>query len=250
MSDGWPKMVSSNPRNVICMKWGTRYPAYYVNRLHAMVRANLAGDFRFVCLTDDPAGIDPRVDCHPIPSVPLEPDGQERGWRKLASFATPLYDLQGTALFLDLDVVVTRPIDDLFAIEGTFLIAHDRRLFRRGISNSSVYRFEIGAHHALLDEFRATPAAVRQQFRNEQAFLSRRMRDRNMLTEWPPGWCVSFKYDCLPPWPLNFVRPARRPSEARIVFFHGHPRPHEALAGYRSLRRFALPTRWVADAWQ
>ncbi|RZI92081.1 MAG: glycosyltransferase, partial [Rubrivivax sp.] len=48
-------------RNVICMKWGTKYGPEYVNRLYAMVRRHLTGDFRFVCLTDDPAGIRPEV---------------------------------------------------------------------------------------------------------------------------------------------------------------------------------------------
>ena len=44
-------------RNVICMKWGTKYGPEYVNRLYAMVRRHLTGDFRMVCLTDDPTGI-------------------------------------------------------------------------------------------------------------------------------------------------------------------------------------------------
>ena len=44
-----------NPnRVVLCMKWGTLYPASYVNRLFHAVSANLSGPFRFICLTDDP----------------------------------------------------------------------------------------------------------------------------------------------------------------------------------------------------
>ena len=31
-------------RNVICMKWGTKYAPEYVNRLYAMVRRHLTGD--------------------------------------------------------------------------------------------------------------------------------------------------------------------------------------------------------------
>ena len=40
-------------RHILCMKWGTKYGPEYVNRLYAMVRRHLSGDFRFVCLTDD-----------------------------------------------------------------------------------------------------------------------------------------------------------------------------------------------------
>ena len=38
-------------RHVLCMKWGTKYGPDYVNRLYAMVRRHLTGDFSFVCLT-------------------------------------------------------------------------------------------------------------------------------------------------------------------------------------------------------
>jgi hypothetical protein len=240
---------AEGPRNVLCMKWGDRYPSDYVNRLHAMVQANLSGSYRFVCLTDDPRGVNGAIECRPIPPTPPEPTRQERGWRKLTTFDWPLHDLEGTALFLDLDVVIIRPIDALFEVEGTFLIAHDRRLSSRGISNSSVYRFELGAHRALIDEYRADPAAVARAFRNEQAFLSARMSAAGLLTEWPPGWCVSFKYDCLPPWPLNYLRSAHCPPEARIIFFHGRPKPHEAIEGFGNLRRFTRPTPWLADYW-
>lgn len=54
-------------RFVICMKWGKKYGPEYVNRLYAMVRRHLKGDFRFVCLTDDGVGIRGEVECLPIP---------------------------------------------------------------------------------------------------------------------------------------------------------------------------------------
>ena len=43
-------------RHILCMKWGTKYGPEYVNRLYAMVRRHLSGDFNFVCLTDDSQG--------------------------------------------------------------------------------------------------------------------------------------------------------------------------------------------------
>jgi hypothetical protein len=60
--------VSAHERHVICMKWGTKYGPEYVNRLYAMVRRHLSGDFRFVCLTDDSTGIRSEVQCLPIPA--------------------------------------------------------------------------------------------------------------------------------------------------------------------------------------
>ena len=55
---------NSDQRYIICMKWGDKYGAEYVNRLYNMVRRNLTLDFQMVCLTDDSTGIDPAVICH------------------------------------------------------------------------------------------------------------------------------------------------------------------------------------------
>ena len=69
---------------------------------------------------------------------------------------------------------------------------------------------------------------------------------------WPSEWVVSFKRHCIPTYPLNRFSAPRLPPEARIVVFHGHPNPHEALAGYRSDRahRSCLPTGWIAEHWR
>ena len=71
--------VSAHERHVICMKWGTKYGPEYVNRLYAMVRRHLSGDFRFVCLTDDSTGIHSEVQCLPIPPLDLPAGIPERG---------------------------------------------------------------------------------------------------------------------------------------------------------------------------
>lgn len=238
---------ASPERNVLCMKWGSKYPADYVNRLHAMVARHLAGPFRFVCLTDDPGGVAPGVECLPIPHVDDDRPGRDGGWRKLASLDAPLHDLRGTALFLDLDVVILGDLEPFFTRPGTVLIARDPS---RPVGNSSVYRFAVGAHGSVVDAYRADREAARRAYRNEQAFLSARLAAAGALGYWPDGWCRSFKHDCLPRWPLNYLRDAAVPADARIVFFHGHPRPHEAVAGFSGWRRFTRPTAWVADHWR
>ena len=44
--------------NCICIKWGTKYGAEYVNRLYAGLRRNLLSDLQFFCMTDDVAGLE------------------------------------------------------------------------------------------------------------------------------------------------------------------------------------------------
>lgn len=68
---------------VVCMKWGTKYGADYVNRLYNMCARNLTIPFKFVCYTDNGDGMLEQIDVRPLPEMDL-PAGPERGWRKLS----------------------------------------------------------------------------------------------------------------------------------------------------------------------
>jgi hypothetical protein len=60
-----------NSVNIICMKWGDKFPSEYVNRLYAMVSRNLSIPFRFVCFTEDGSGIRNEVEIQPLPELDL-----------------------------------------------------------------------------------------------------------------------------------------------------------------------------------
>lgn len=235
--------------NVLCMKWGTKYSADYVNKLQRMVARHLTRPHRFVCLTDDVAGLSSGVECFPIPAIPVDISGPERGWTKISTFSKTLYDLKGTCLFLDLDLLIIDNIDDLFTLDGDVLIIRDW-LKRDGTGNSSVYRFEIGKHPDVLREFIDRWPAVKEEYRNEQEFISAILMRKGALGYWPDGWCKSFKRHCLPPFPLSLLRSSKPPHGARVVVFHGHPHPHEAIHG-RSGKwyRFIKPALWVREYW-
>ncbi len=244
-------------RHVICIKWGTKYAPDYVNKLWAMVRRHLRGDFRFICLTDDTQGIRSEVECFPIPPVEIRPEAagvNDRAWRKLTTFSRDLsekYGLQGTALFLDLDVVVVGSLDDFFTYPGEFLIIKDYRRPWRVTGNSSVYRYEIGAHTDVLDHFRTYEVKIRKRFRNEQTYLSDYLHKQGKLKYWPAAWCPSFKYHSIPVWPTNYWRAPFVPEGARIMIFHGECNPPDALAGRRNRRfRYIQPVRWVDEHWR
>ena len=243
-------------RHVICMKWGTKYGPHYVNSLYAMARRHLTGNFRFICLTDDRQGIRSEVECFPIPPVDIKPEAAgvpDRAWKKLTTFSRDLsevYGLSGPALFLDLDVVVVGSLDAFFTQPGDFLIIKDYRRPWRVTGNSSVYRYEIGKHVDVLDDFREHEMAIRAEFRNEQTYLSDYLHKQGKLQYWPSEWCPSFKYHGIPVWPTNYWREPFVPDGARIVIFHGECNPPDALAGKRNRRfRFIQPARWVAEHW-
>ena len=65
------------------MKWGTRYGAEFVNRLHSAIQRNTNRETQLVCLTDDPSGVDENVRCEPIPEINLPDNLVVTPWRKL-----------------------------------------------------------------------------------------------------------------------------------------------------------------------
>ncbi|PIT13607.1 glycosyltransferase [Snodgrassella alvi] len=240
---------------ILCMKWGQKYGAEYVNRLYNMVKRHLTLPFTMICLTDDTKGIDPAVQCHPL--IPLDlPNGlPERGWNKLTTFSANLYGLQGTALFLDIDIVIIDNIDCFFthpsSQDDEVWIIRDWKKPWRKVGNSSVYRFQIGALPDLMDYFHKHFQHIRQQFRHEQAFLSWYVRENHRLSYWPDNWCLSYKYNVLKKMPYALWQPPEKPNYGKIIVFHGEVNPPDAIRGgggkwYRKV----LPAPWLKNYWQ
>ena len=259
------------PVNVLCLKWGKRYPAFYVNRLYVQVKRNLSRPFRFVCVTDDPEGIDSAVDCVPFPE---NPQVFGRPWpnlfSKLCLFKPGFADLKGPTLFLDVDLLVIRELDRFFDYHpGDFCIIHNwvelrKRLFRAlpFIGNSSCFRFDAGSDAAqrvyeifLRDK---DDKSLYDPYFNHgsQKFQTRAMREAGTVTWWPDEWVCSFKRQCIPPFPFNKFIVPKYPKTASIIAFHGRPDIDEAIVGYRadgSLRTThltCLPTPWVRGFWE
>lgn len=237
--------------NVICMKWGTKFGPEFVNRLHSMVCRHLHRPHRFICFTDDPTGLTPEgIETFPLPPMDLPP-GKERGWRKLSTFQSPLYDLTGPTLFLDVDLVIVDNIDAFFDHPGEFCIIKDWGRPWRITGNSSVYRFEAGTRPEIYADFMANIDQVKREVRNEQEYLTREIHRKGLLQYWPRDWCVSFKHTCMSPFPLNYLTVPPIPPGAKIVVFHGNPNPADALVGKgKGIWRHVRPTPWIADHWQ
>lgn len=225
--------------NVVCMKWGAKFGPLYVNRLRSMVSRHLARAHRFVCFTDDAAGLESGIETMPLPDMRV-PEGRDRGWRKLSIFTAPLADLRGPTLFLDLDVVIVDAIDGFFEHPGRFCIIKDWAQPWRRTGNSSVFRFEANQHPEVLASFLRDVERVRRSVRNEQEYLTRELHRKALLSYWPRPWCVSFRYGCVRPFPLNLFAATRIPAQAKIVVFHGVPKPQQALDG----------TPWIAEHWR
>ena len=237
--------------HVFCMKWGSLYDASYVNRLYSMVKRNLTYPFKMVCFTDNEIGINKEIQCFPIPEVQIDSNLPERMWKKLTTFKEDLYGLQGTALFLDLDIVIVENIDCFFEDDNTFMIIKDYGKPWRITGNSSVYRFEIGKHGYVYDYFVSNFEKIRKKHRNEQEYLTHAVNDKGFLNYWPKEWCPSYKYDCISNFPLAVWKKPTIPNGSKIIIFHGEINPHKAIKGGQGKwYRYVRPAPWVAMHWK
>ena len=142
------------------MKWGNKYGPDYVNKLQNMVTKNLKKKFRFICFTDNNKGLKSNIEVFPLPQINMPHNKPERGWRKLSILQKDLYDVTGTCLFLDLDIVIVDNIDPIFDLEGDFFIAFDKRKEKSYIGNSSVFRFEANSHDDIYQNFNSNHSKI------------------------------------------------------------------------------------------
>ena len=252
---------------VACVKWGARFGPDYVNVLRAAVAERLALPHRFVCLTNQPEGIGPGVETRPVPEFGVpEVEWTKRGcWPKVALFAPGVFEDDEVVLYLDLDVLVVgdlAPFPRLLDGASAFYSLREwnpplLRLLPIGMrpdrgSQGSVYVWRAGEQRHVFADFTSRVAEVRASFWSDRFYLPKVAANHRYL---PYDWCLSFKNHCLAPWPLNLVRPeARLPAGARIIVFHGKPRPIDVMGpdGLRwgSKRRSGdRPVPWVRDYW-
>ena len=265
-----PVDIGIAPVNVLCLKWGDYYGPHYVNRLYAGVKRNLKRPFRFVCATDDASGLAEGIEAVPIPE---DPKVLARDWPnifvKLCFFRNGFADLHGPTLFLDIDLLVTGPLDRFFDYRpGEFCIIRNwverrKSMFRRKplIGNSSCFRFDAGSSGGVYDAFIAEKDDYSQRhrfLRGSQKFQTYAMRRTGKVNWWPDEWVCSFKRQLVPLFPLNKIfAPWRPPKGASIVAFHGQPDLPQAQEGYYlkydkpvKPHLTCKPTAWIDEYWR
>ena len=246
---------------ILCMKWGRAFGPDYVNVLHSACHRAMKAPFRFICLTDDATGLAREIEVLPIPDIGLAPaDWYRPGvWPKIALFDRHFHGLRGRALFVDLDMVVVRGLDDFFTQEGR-IIGTDAGpgWGKPGVASppefgSMIFAYDLGALPEIAETFRADPAAAWTKVRQEQQYIHLMAPDAKF---WPAPWVISFKRALRQPIGLDlFVPPRRPPTTARVVAFHGRPRPSDLMQpGRRFWDRLPHmgngPVPWLEEYWR
>jgi len=230
---------------VVCLKYGNKYSAEYVNKLYNMVNRNLTIDFEFVCYTEDATNIDPKVIIKPIPLI-----SGVSGWWYKPMFFNPNLELRGTILFFDLDVVIFRNIDNLFTFETSkFCIIRD---FNRHVIkdynkfNSSVFRLTTGQHPQVYNDFIKDPNMQIRRFQGDQDWIRVAIKD-GTYKYWPDEWIQSYKWEMRGKPRFDKQPRGQRDFEVNgapvikdttsVAVFHGDPNPHNCK------------DQWVIDNW-
>lgn len=235
--------------DVVTFKWrpiGKSYRSTFtaetVNVLFAMVARHFHAPFRFSCVTDDPAGLSPRIRALPMFEEHARLVGTHgvqnpNCYRRLKLFAPEARDLVGPRILsLDLDAVITGDVtalwtrtEDFVAWEGTA---------GRNPYNGSMILLTAGARPGVWHDFdpaRSPMLARRAGFvGSDQAWIALRLGGDE--AKWT-------RADGVYSWRMHLrLKGGRLPPGARAVFFHGSADPWQP-----STQR-AAP--WIAEHWR
>jgi len=223
---------------VVCvLKMGGDFDPGYVERLAAGVHRTLSPPHRFVCLSDVPhkIAIDPRS--HVDQVIPLQYDWPG-WWAKIEVFGLP-----GPVLYFDLDTVlidsinelagwVARSKDCLLMLRDFYTNKHSSGILGwngdlRWVLDSFVEQHASGAtwHQRLNVTWLLTKGG---RFRGDQEWLRCFLPDHPELSIVLAQNVVSGIYS----YKVHVRGNGLIPKDAKVICFHGRPRPHEIDHGW------------------
>ena len=213
--------------NFVCVYWGNKYSTDYVQNLYNMVKRHTTIPINFVCFTDHVKL--PKLVKGDIEFKPFHKHDEEGWWNKMLMYSKES-GLKGPSLYLDLDVVIMKNIDDMFTFgdDMTFGVINDfngnSKMF-----NSSVVKFNT----------ELTDKLIYQRYLADRTNLKRNQGDQNVMSilidknphvkVMPDEWTFSYKWHNRkrPRFHKNDWTYELQPS-AKIAVFHGRPNPHES----------------------
>lgn len=226
--------------NVVCFLWGD-WPEpglgyEYVVKLKSSVMRNLSLPHNFICFMDEyniikynaktfmkHLGIEVRT-LHAYSWVGKFP--------KLYAY-NRFANLEGRVLILDLDTVVTGNLNEIASYRGDFCV----RAWFKGIPKNEwvpdgdMIAFEANSKTAKHIDYHFNTYLNHLEVLyegRERLVLKKFVPNSDMWQKLYPGQIVSYKNDCLKGLPEN----------ARLVSFHGDPRPH------------VVQEKWVLENWR
>lgn len=219
--------------NVICLKHGSKYGVEYVNILYNMIERHLTLPYRFVCFTDNPKGLNDKIDIRILPRI----DNIQGWWWKPYIFRRGNFDHRDINLFFDLDMVIINNIDHFIDYKpGKFIGLEDvGRVWgnRPPKLGSAVLRWQGDNYHKIWDGIELEPTMTKR-FHGDQDYIWHVCR--NEIEFFPADWIRSYKWEIRTQADLvrqgsgfvfkNVATPIISTATS-VLAFHGTPNPHE-----------------------
>lgn len=184
------------------------YTWKHVKTLYAQCQEWTNG-VEFQCLTD--AGSIGGIDCIPLKR------GYPGWWAKM-ELMDP--ELPGDFLFVDLDTVISGSLSDILAVDKLTLLRdfyRDGKKLKEGLGGGLMYLPD-APRKQVWDFWMTNPQLHMRMYPRGDQFLFERFW-LNTAARWQdvvPGQVVSYKVNC---------KDGIVPPDARVVCFHGQPRP-------------------------
>jgi hypothetical protein len=222
--------------SIVTFKWSkpgyrSTFTSTHVNVARAMVARHYPLPHRFLCVTDDPVGLDADIEVVPLwndhasipnPSWPTGPSC----YRRLKVFSDWFGNIAGDRFVcMDLDVVITGDLRPLWDRTEPFLI------WQTGNAAipfcASMFMMTAGVHKNVWDDF--NPATSPQQSLTSGMKGSDQAWIAYCLGKKIPGWGMkegvySYRDHCVAKYGCKL------PKGARMVMFHGKPDPWQYTA--------------------
>lgn len=197
-----------------------------------MVSKHCSVHTTFSCITENDTGLDAGINVIPLPNYP----NLSGWWYKPWVFSSEL-PLNGTILFLDLDLVIIKNINHLWDYEPNKLcIIRDfnRSNIRSWVRfNSSVFKFNKGQFTYVWDnlvkDFEQT-----KNMHGDQDWIYQQVKTN--FAYWPDIWMQSYKWEIRNRNDIigtgvnrvfkDIASPVIKP-DTNILVFHGNPKPDQ-----------------------
>lgn len=233
--------------SVVCWKWRPM-PGYRsafgpeaVNTLRRMVARHYDAPHRFICVTDDPEGLDPEVEAVPLwtdhADVPSPHGGHNPScYRRLRAFAPDAAQWFGDRFVsVDLDTVIVGDLKPLWDRPEDFVIWGDTA--KGTWYNGSMFMLRTGTRAKVWEQFNPSTSPAKAKaagcFGSDQGWLSYILGPKE--AKWG---CADGVYS----YRVHIAKAGNRlPPNARITMWHGHVDPW-------SLKAQRLP--WVQEHYQ
>jgi hypothetical protein len=217
--------------NVICLKHSVKYGPEYVNKLYNMIQRHLTIPHRFVCFTDDPIGLDTKIEIRSLPAMTIH-----GWWWKPYLFKLDHFSAGDTILFFDLDMVIVKNIDHLITHKpNSFVGLRDvGRVFRPGHPKlgSAVMKWPAGQFSHVWTNLEKD-LSQSKKYQGDQEWIYEQVKKE--IEFYPDDWIRSYKWEIrnrgelLGLGPRSVFKEVRNPvipETTSVLAFHGYPQIH------------------------